>query len=37
MTPEEVPEEALPIPENAIVWSPITKQWYDEKGHHIYS
>jgi hypothetical protein len=35
MTPQEAPPEALPVPENAVVWSPITKRWYDKKGNPI--
>lgn len=35
MTPQEAPPEALPAPENAVVWSPITKRWYDKKGNPI--
>jgi hypothetical protein len=37
MTPQEVPPEALPVPDKAVVWSPITKKWYDKKGQPVYS
>ena len=35
MTPQEAPPEALPVPDNAVVWSPITKKWYDYKGYQL--
>ena len=30
MTPQEAPPEALPAPDNAVVWSPVTGKWYDK-------
>lgn len=39
MTPQEVIEknitEALPIPYEAVVWSPISGNWYDKDGKGI--
>lgn len=37
MTPQEAPPEALPAPDKAVVWSPVTGKWYDKKGQPIYS
>lgn len=36
MTQEKTPIEALPIPNNGFIWSPITKKWYDKNGQPVY-
>lgn len=35
MTPQEAPPEALPAPYGAVVWSPVTGNWYDKDGNII--
>lgn len=35
MTPEEAPPHALPAPYGAVVWSPVTGNWYDKNGNII--
>lgn len=37
MTPQEAPPEALPAPDKAVVWSPVTGTWYDKAGQPVYS